>query len=134
MKRKTLKDLAEITGYSITTICRVLNGKAKDSRISDKTVQSILDKLKSLHLNSDIIAQSLRINNSYIIGPQISSPFGTLAFPCQEEADLLVIHHHVRIDKGIAVLPVAAVPVLLPQHLCQSLRRIQFSKIGIMAF
>lgn len=78
MKRETLKDLAEITGYSITTICRVLNGKAKDSRISDKTVQSILDKLKSLHLNSDINAQNLRINNSYIIGvilPFIKNPF-----------------------------------------------------------
>lgn len=37
MKKETLEDLSRITGYSKTTISRVLNGKGKEFRINDET-------------------------------------------------------------------------------------------------
>ncbi len=48
MKKETLEDLSRITGYSKTTISRVLNGKGKEFRINDETCQQIIQAAKEL--------------------------------------------------------------------------------------
>jgi LacI family transcriptional regulator len=72
-----------MTGYSYSTISRVLNGKASEFRISDKTCQTILKAAESLNYRPNIVARSLRLRRTYTIGlivPDIKNPFfGELA-------------------------------------------------------
>ena len=49
MKKETLEDLSRITGYSKTTISRVLHGKGKEFRINDETCQQIIQAAKELN-------------------------------------------------------------------------------------
>lgn len=78
MKKSTLADVARLTGLSITTISRVLNGKSDEYRIS-KASQSIVYKaIKELNYRPNHIAQSLRSSSTHTIGlliPRIENPF-----------------------------------------------------------
>ena len=76
--KKTLVDISKETGYSITTISRVLNGKSEMYRISKSAKDVILQAVKELDYQPDIVAQSLRNNTTYTIGllvPHIDNPF-----------------------------------------------------------
>lgn len=78
MKKNTLIDIAKITGYSKTTISRVLNGKAEEYRISESAKKNILQVIKELNYEPNIVAQMLRNNISKTIGllvPHIDNPF-----------------------------------------------------------
>ncbi|WP_294471265.1 LacI family DNA-binding transcriptional regulator [uncultured Bacteroides sp.] len=76
--KKTLIDVSKKTGYSISTISRVLNGKSEKYRISQSARDVILQTVKELDYQPDIVAQSLRNNTTYTIGllvPHIDNPF-----------------------------------------------------------
>ena len=76
--KKTLIDVSKKTGYSISTISRVLNGKSEKYRISQSAKEVILQSVKELDYQPDIVAQSLRNNTTYTIGllvPHIDNPF-----------------------------------------------------------
>lgn len=78
MKKETLIDIAKITGYSKSTISRVLNGKSEQYRISETAKNNILQVVKELNYKPNITAQSLRNNITHTIGlvlPHIDNPF-----------------------------------------------------------
>ncbi|MDP2914851.1 MAG: LacI family DNA-binding transcriptional regulator [Candidatus Aminicenantes bacterium] len=79
----SIKRIQQITGFSYSTISRVLNGKAQEFRISDKTRQAIFKAAESLNYRPNILARSLRLKRTYTIGlivPDIKNPFfGELA-------------------------------------------------------
>lgn len=78
MEKHTLDDIARITGYSKTTVSRVLNGKAASARISKQAVEKIMKVSKDTGYQLNSVAQMLRSKVSKTIGlvvPYISNPF-----------------------------------------------------------
>lgn len=78
MKRDTLLTISQRTGYSISTVSRVLSGKGRAYRISQKTIDLVTEIAKSCNYRPDMIAQSLRTNKTNTIGlmvPNIENPF-----------------------------------------------------------
>ncbi|HOW86802.1 MAG TPA: LacI family DNA-binding transcriptional regulator [Candidatus Aminicenantes bacterium] len=80
----SIKRIQERTGFSYSTISRVLNGKAKEFRISDPTRDAIMEAAKEINYRPNMLAQSLRMRKTYTIGlivPDIQNPFfGELAW------------------------------------------------------
>jgi len=73
-----ITDLAKKTGLSITTVSRVLNGKAKEYRISKKTQQQIEDAAKKFNYIPNQFAANLRSGKSgtiALIVPSLKNPF-----------------------------------------------------------
>lgn len=69
MKQKiSMSDIAQDLNISITTISFILNGKAKEMRISDKLTKKVLDYIEEKNYNPNALAQSLRTGKSKIIG------------------------------------------------------------------
>lgn len=74
----TLKDIAEKTHCSVSTVSRVLNNKSKQYRISEETEKLVLDTAKDLNYRPNELARGLRLKRSHTIGlvvPDISNPF-----------------------------------------------------------
>lgn len=78
-----LKQLADRTGLSISTVSRVLSGKAQGARISDKTRDRVLKEARRQGIVINEVARGLRLRISKTVGliiPDISNPFfATLA-------------------------------------------------------
>lgn len=83
MKKDTLLSISEKTGYSISTVSRVLSGKGRQYRIGQNTIDYITEVARSCNYTPNMIAQSLRTNKTNTIGltvPNIDNPFfSTLA-------------------------------------------------------
>ena len=78
MKKGTLEDIEKLTGYSKTTISRVLNQKTEKYRISDAAKTKILRVAQKIDFQLNFVAQSLRNGSSQTIGlivPFIRNPF-----------------------------------------------------------
>ncbi len=74
----SIKELASILGFSITTVSRVLNGKAEQYRIKKETESKIQETAKRLNYTPNQFARSLKLDKSETIGvivPDISNPF-----------------------------------------------------------
>lgn len=78
-----IKKIQEMTGFSYSTISRVLNGKSKEFRISDATREAICKAARTINYRPNILARSLRLRKTFTIGlivPDIENPFfGELA-------------------------------------------------------
>jgi LacI family transcriptional regulator len=77
-KKPKIKDIARETNLSITTISRVLNGKAKEYRISQKTQDRVMEAAQKLNYSANNMAASLRSGKSRTIAvlvPKLSNPF-----------------------------------------------------------
>ena len=75
-KKATIKDLAEYTKLSITTISLVLNGKGDN--IPESTKEKVYDAVKALNYVPNSNARSLIIGSTHTIGiiiPDISNAF-----------------------------------------------------------
>jgi len=75
IKMKAIADRAHV---SLTTVSRVLSGKAKKYRISEKTEQIVRKLAEDLNYEPNHIARSLRLKYTNTIGmiiPDISNPF-----------------------------------------------------------
>lgn len=78
MKKDTLLTISERTGFSVSTVSRVLSGKGKKYRISQNTIDYVTEVAKSCNYTPDLIAQSLRTRKTNTIGltiPSIENPF-----------------------------------------------------------
>ena len=60
----TIREIAEYTGLSPSTVSIVLNGKAKSRNISEKTAKKIWDAARELGYTPNISARMLRNNNA----------------------------------------------------------------------
>jgi len=65
MKRLTLKDLAEMTGFSAATVSRALND---NPRISWKSKNKIIETARKVRYQPNLIARGFRENKSYLMG------------------------------------------------------------------
>ncbi len=77
-KKSNIKDIAEVTGLSVSTISRVLNGKAKEFRISEKTQKKVIEAAETLNYIPNQIAvnlQSGRTRTIALIIPSLINPF-----------------------------------------------------------
>ena len=85
-----ISDVAEKTGYSITTISRAINDHPY---VSDKTKKKIFDAMKELDYYPNNVAQQLRGKGTKLIGVIISfviNPFFTYLVDAIEKADYQV--------------------------------------------
>lgn len=73
-----LKSISKDLNISPGTISRVLNGKAKEFRISDATVKKVTEYAQKVGYSPNLLAKSLQASKSFTIGlilPDISNPF-----------------------------------------------------------
>jgi LacI family transcriptional regulator, galactose operon repressor len=91
MKSVSIKDIANEVGVSTTTVSFVLNGKAKEKRISEDLKNEILKIASRLNYRPNQIARGLRTGQTHTLGlivEDISNPFfANLAKVVEEEAD-----------------------------------------------
>jgi LacI family transcriptional regulator len=76
MKRVSLKDIARIAGVSPSTVSFVLNGKAKQMRISETLASKIMEVAKKEGYHPNPVAVSLRTGKSQILGLIVESISG----------------------------------------------------------
>ncbi|THU32952.1 LacI family transcriptional regulator [Niastella caeni] len=90
MKRVSLKDIARIAGVSPSTVSFVLNGKAKQMRISETLASKIMEVAKKEGYHPNPVAVSLRTGKSQILGLIVESIsgnfFASLSRIIEEEA------------------------------------------------
>ncbi|WP_211289951.1 LacI family DNA-binding transcriptional regulator [Hymenobacter chitinivorans] len=91
MKKRTLiNDIASHLQVSIATVSLVLNGKAKQSRISDAVAQRVLAYVEEVGYKPNQLAKSLRTGKTHVIGlvvEDISNPFfATVAWLIEKQA------------------------------------------------
>ena len=77
-KRLSISDIANNLGISVTTVSFILNGKAKEKRISDSLTKRVLEYVKKVDYKPNQLAKSLRTGKTKSIGllvEDISNPF-----------------------------------------------------------
>ncbi len=91
MRSVSIKDIAQEVGVSTTTVSFVLNGKAKEKRISDELKDKILKTAERLNYRPNQVARGLRTGQTHTLGlivEDISNPFfAHLARFVEDEAD-----------------------------------------------
>jgi LacI family transcriptional regulator len=91
MKRVSLKDIAKMTGASPSTVSFVLNGKAREMRISDELAKKIVAIAKREGYHPNQVAVRLRTGKSQMLGLIVESIsgnfFAALAKVIEQEAD-----------------------------------------------
>lgn len=78
MKKETLITISQRTQFSISTVSRVLSGKAATYRISDQTVDIITKEAKRCNYTPNLLAKGLCTNKTNTIGlliPDVDNPF-----------------------------------------------------------
>ena len=92
MKKTSLNDIAQQLGVSKTLVSLVLNGKAKEHRISDDICKKVVDLAKELNYRPNQIAKGLRTGKTNTIGliiADMANPFfGKLGREIEREASL----------------------------------------------
>lgn len=82
-EKNNLAAISERTGYSVSTVSRVLSGKAEKYRISHSAVEKVMEEARRCNYRPNLLAQSLRTRQSQTVGlvvPGIDNPFfATLA-------------------------------------------------------
>lgn len=76
--KETLSSLSQKTGFSITTISRVLSGKADEYRISQETRDAVTEAARKYNYFPNMVAQNLRKNRTNTIGlliPAVNNPY-----------------------------------------------------------
>lgn len=77
-KAASLKSIAAELGISVSVVSRVLSGKARQYRISEKTEKRVQDEAVRLGFAPNQIASSLRLKKTHTIGliiPDVSNSF-----------------------------------------------------------
>lgn len=87
-----IRDLAAVLGLSITTVSRVLNGKATKYRIRTETQQRVLQAAREYNYVPNKLARGLKMSRTDTLGliiPDISNPFfADIAQSIEKEARL----------------------------------------------
>ena len=74
----TLKDIAEKTGFSVSTVSRVLHDNSQKHKISEETQAKVKTAAKDCGYRVNALARGLRLQKTFEIGiivPDISNPF-----------------------------------------------------------
>ncbi len=74
----TLKDIAEKTGFSVSTVSRVLHDNTKKYKISEETQEKVRTVAKEMGYRINTLARGLRLQKTFEIGvivPDIANPF-----------------------------------------------------------
>jgi LacI family transcriptional regulator len=83
MNNTSLKDIAKEAGVSITTVSFVINGKAKENRISEQVTERIRKIIAARNYRPNIVAQGLRTGKTMALGLIVEDIanhfFGTVA-------------------------------------------------------
>lgn len=77
-KKETLSTISKRTGFSVSTISRVLSGKAAQQRISQGTIDTIMREARKCDYSPNLLAKGLRTNSTGIVGlviPTLENPF-----------------------------------------------------------
>jgi LacI family transcriptional regulator len=92
MKKTSLNDIAQQLGVSKTLVSLVLNGKAREHRISDEVCKKVVELAKKLNYKPNQIAKGLRTGKTNSIGliiADIANPFfGKLGREIEKEASI----------------------------------------------
>jgi LacI family transcriptional regulator len=75
---KNIRELAAILNLSVTTVSRVLNGKADVYRISPVTSKRVMDAARELNYFPNKIARGLKLERTDTLGliiPDVANPF-----------------------------------------------------------
>ena len=78
MQNESIITIARRTGFSASTVSRVLNGRSAKYRISEKTARTILDEAERCGYRPNTLAKGLRTNRTFTIGliiPSIDNPY-----------------------------------------------------------
>ncbi len=100
-RRTSLKHIAALTGYSITTVSMVLNGRAEEFNISAEARDLILTAAKEHNYQPNLHARSLRNRTTNIVGlmvPTLNNRFFSEMAECFERL--------ARRDQKIALITV----------------------------
>lgn len=76
--KETLSTISQKTGFSVTTVSRVLSGQAEKYRISERARKIVLEEAERCNYSPNIIARNLRTNKTNTIGlilPSVSNPY-----------------------------------------------------------
>ena len=68
-ERNNIFTIASRTGYSPTTVSRVLTGQAEKYRISSKAVELVTMAARELNYQPDLVAQTLRHRQPFLRDP-----------------------------------------------------------------
>lgn len=136
----TIEDIARKSGFSVSTVSRVLNRKAGKHRISGRTQELILRVAEEFKYRPNQLARSLRLKQTHAIGlivPDISNPFfayvtrsiqtsvhrmGYSLVVCDtdENLDLEIEHTNLLLSKGVDGL------IIMPVgQSCEHLRKVR---------
>lgn len=85
-KRYSLKDIAKEFGVSSTTISFILNGKAKEKRISEELTNKVLEFTTKINYRPNQLAQSLRTGKSKIIVVMLEDIYSRIARIIEDQA------------------------------------------------
>jgi LacI family transcriptional regulator len=66
-KKTSIKDIAKALGISITTVSFILNGKAREKRISEELTKKVEAYIQQIGYKPSHLAQSLRLGKSKVI-------------------------------------------------------------------
>ena len=113
MKRTSLKEISRITGFSVTTVSMVLNGRAEEFNIAEKTKLRILEAAETHNYRPNLHARNLRNKTSNILGlmvPALTNRFfSSMAETFEKLARdndkfaLITVTHHDRKEELNAV-------------------------------
>jgi len=95
----TIYEVSKLAGVSLATVSRVIN---KNSRVSDKTRQKVMDAMTELGYRPNSIAQSLASNRTNSVGILVSELHGPFFGQMMAgiEAELRAAGKHVIITTG----------------------------------
>ncbi len=88
MKKIGIVGIAKKLGVSTTLVSLVLNGKAKENRISDEVAERVIRLAKELNYKPNYFARNLRRGTTYTVGlivSDISNPFFSRIARCVED-------------------------------------------------
>ena len=77
-QKATINDIASKAGVSISTVSRVLNGKARQYRIGEKSQEKVINAAKELNYIPNHFASNLKSGKSdtiALIVPSLNNPF-----------------------------------------------------------
>ena len=68
LKKVSLEDISKELGVSKSLVSFVMNGKAKEMRVSDSMIEKVLLKAKEMNYKANPMARALRTGKSHTIG------------------------------------------------------------------
>lgn len=92
-KRLSISDIAKNLGVSVTTVSFILNGKAKEKRISDAMTRRVLDYVKKVGYKPNQLAKSLRTGKSKTLGLLVEDISNAFFASIADQIEKLAYNH-----------------------------------------